>query len=166
MPRLIILRGNSGSGKSTIAKRLQKELGDTTMLIPQDVVRREMLQTKDTPDNPSIQLIRELARYGHRIGYDVIIEGILARKRYETIFQELMNTFEHTHTYYFDIPFDETLRRHNLKPNSHEFGETEMRRWWLDDDQLGDKDEKIITDTLNEDEIVRSILVDLNYQRL
>lgn len=163
MPRLIILRGNSGSGKSTIAKRLQKELGDTTMLIPQDVVRREMLQTKDTPGNPSIQLIRELARYGHRIGYDVIIEGILARKRYETIFQELMNTFEYTHTYYFDIPFDETLRRHKLKPNSHEFGETEMRRWWLDDDQLGTKDEKIITDTLSEDEVVHSILVDLNY---
>lgn len=163
MPRLIILRGNSGSGKSTVAKRLQKELGDTTMLIPQDVVRREMLQTKDTPGNPSIQLIRELARYGHRIGYDVIIEGILARKRYETIFQELMNTFEYTHTYYFDIPFDETLRRHKLKPNSHEFGETEMRRWWLDDDQLGTKDEKIITDTLSEDEVVHSILVDLNY---
>ena len=41
MAKLIILRGNSGSGKTTIAKELQKSLGRNTMLISQDVVRRD-----------------------------------------------------------------------------------------------------------------------------
>ena len=38
MPKLIILRGNSGSGKTTIAKELQNSFGRNTMLISQDVI--------------------------------------------------------------------------------------------------------------------------------
>ena len=47
MTKLIILRGNSGSGKTTIAKELQKLFGKNTMLISQDVIRREMLNVDD-----------------------------------------------------------------------------------------------------------------------
>lgn len=47
MPKLIILRGNSGSGKTTVAKELQKRFGRNTMLISQDAVRRDMLNVKD-----------------------------------------------------------------------------------------------------------------------
>lgn len=36
--------------------------------------------------------------------------------------------------YYFDLPFEETLRRHQTKPNCKEFGEVEMRRWWREKD--------------------------------
>jgi len=43
MKKLIILRGNSGSGKTTIAKELQNRFGRNTMLISQDVIRRDML---------------------------------------------------------------------------------------------------------------------------
>jgi hypothetical protein len=32
-------------------------------------------------------------------------------------------------TYYFDIPFEETLNRHQYKPNAHEFGEKELIVW-------------------------------------
>lgn len=32
MKKLIVLRGNSGSGKTTIAKELQKKFGKNTML--------------------------------------------------------------------------------------------------------------------------------------
>jgi adenylate kinase family enzyme len=44
---LIILRGNSGSGKSTTAKALQRKLGRDTLVISQDVIRRDMLWVKD-----------------------------------------------------------------------------------------------------------------------
>ena len=47
MNKLIILRGNSGSGKTTIAKELQQVFGNNTMLISQDVIRRDMLKVKD-----------------------------------------------------------------------------------------------------------------------
>lgn len=38
MLKLIILRGNSGSGKPTVAKKLQKISGQNTMLISQDEI--------------------------------------------------------------------------------------------------------------------------------
>ena len=41
---LIILRGNSASGKTTIAKQLQEHFGQGTLLVSQDVVRRDMLK--------------------------------------------------------------------------------------------------------------------------
>ena len=47
MGKLIILRGNSGSGKTTVAKALQKKLGRNTMLISQDEDRRNMLWVDD-----------------------------------------------------------------------------------------------------------------------
>lgn len=37
-----MIRGNSGSGKTTVAKKLQHQLGPNTMVISQDVIRREI----------------------------------------------------------------------------------------------------------------------------
>ena len=34
------------------------------------------------------------------------------------------------YAYYFDIPFEETVRRHNTRDKKQEFGEEDMRRWW------------------------------------
>ena len=47
MSKLIILRGNSGSGKTTVAKALQEKLGYNTMRISQDEVRRNMILLKE-----------------------------------------------------------------------------------------------------------------------
>lgn len=47
MKKLIVLRGNFASGKTTVAKELQMHFGRITMLISQDVVRRDMLCVKD-----------------------------------------------------------------------------------------------------------------------
>lgn len=64
MGKLIILRGNSGSGKTTVAKALQKKLGRNTMLISQDEVRRNMLWVDDGIDTKALPLMAELLRYG------------------------------------------------------------------------------------------------------
>lgn len=46
MGKLIILRGNSGSGKTTVAKELQKKFGYNTMLISQDEMEPSMESEK------------------------------------------------------------------------------------------------------------------------
>ena len=54
---LIILRGNSASGKTTIAKQLQEHFGQGTLLVSQDVIRRDMLRVHDTIGNLSHDLL-------------------------------------------------------------------------------------------------------------
>lgn len=164
MQRLIIIRGNSGSGKSTVAKRLQQKMGYQTMLIPQDVVRREMLRVRDRDENPSIQLIHDLAMYGNGIGFDVIVEGIFVNERYGDMLRRLIDNFDgEFYVYYFDIPLEVTLQRHGLKPNAHEFGEKELREWWVDKDYLNVSNEKLITADMNEDAIDEMFMDDIKF---
>ena len=91
---LIILRGNSGCGKTSTARLLQRQLGYGTMLVSQDVVRREILRVKDSKNNPAIQLIYDLCMYGNKVGYTVILEGILSSKKYGAMLHRLLNDFQ------------------------------------------------------------------------
>lgn len=155
-PALIILRGNSGSGKTTTAKLLQQRLGEDTMLVSQDVVRREMLHTEDTAGNPAIELIYDLCSYGRKIGYTVILEGILSTKKYGDMLARLLADFAGNHyVYYFDVSFEETVRRHFTKPNFHEFGEAEMRAWWKEKDYLGVPGEVLIDENMSQKDVVQ-----------
>ena len=93
MSNLIILRGNSGSGKTTLSKQIQKKIGKNTLLIPQDTVRREMLNAKDGADNPAISLLMDLLGYGHEHCDYVILEEILNVKWYAPVFKKAKELF-------------------------------------------------------------------------
>lgn len=160
--KLIILRGNSGSGKTTTGKALQRKFGRGTMLISQDVVRREMLFVKDGYDTEAIQLLNELALYGKKHCSIVILEGILNSKWYRKLFENLLDEFNNQiFAYYFDIPFEETLNRHKQKPNALEFGEKEMRKWWNTRDLVGIIPEVCLHKELSLNEIVNMIYQDV-----
>lgn len=92
--KLIIIRGNSGSGKTTIAKKLQHHLGHGTLLIAQDVVRRDMLKVHDREGNLSIELIRQIAEYGKGRCEVVIVEGILYASRYGAMLKDLIHFYD------------------------------------------------------------------------
>lgn len=155
---MIVLRGNSGSGKSTIAKELQNRLGANTMLISQDVIRRDMLKVKDGENTLALPLMKELLVYGYAHSNIVILEGIMYADWYKPLFElavELYGT--EVYAYYFDLPFEETLKRHQTKPNRHEFGEEAMRRWWSEKDFSVVLNEVRITADKNIDCIVADI---------
>jgi len=65
-----------------------------------------------------------------------------------------------THVYYFDISFEETLCRHKSKSNAHEFGEKEMRAWYMSRDLLGYRNEKVIPEKSSLEDTVRMIIED------
>lgn len=142
MGTLIILRGNSGSGKTTIARELQQRFGRNTMLISQDVIRRDMLRVRDGENTPALPLMKELLIYGSNHSDIVILEGIMYADWYKPLFELAVQLYEkRVYAYYFDIPFEETVKRHRTKPNCNDFGEEEMCRWWR---------EKDFSDVLNE----------------
>ena len=132
------------------------------MLISQDVVRREMLFVKDGPNQEASQLLLELALYGKSNCNIVILEGILNSKRYKNLFENLLDKFkDKILAYYFDIPFEETLNRHQQKPNAYEFGEKEMREWWNEKDLLDIIPEVLLYKELSLNEIVDIIYHDV-----
>ncbi|PFG07551.1 kinase [Bacillus sp. es.034] len=156
---LIIIRGNSGSGKTTTAKRLQQHLGRGTLLVSQDVVRRDMLKVQDRDGNLSMDLIRQITEYGRGKCEVVIVEGIFTEQRYGDMLRELIQFYNgKAHTYYYDLSFQETVRRHNSRSKRTEFGEDSMRDWWNAEDYLRVDGEVQLTDEMTQDEIVEMIL--------
>ncbi|HEX9027135.1 MAG TPA: uridine kinase [Clostridium sp.] len=132
------------------------------MLISQDVIRREMLFVKDGPNPEASQLLLELALYGKSHCNIVILEGILNSKWYKKLFENLLDEFNNQiFAYYFDIPFEETLNRHQQKSNAHEFGEKELREWWNEKDLLDIIPEVGLHKELNLNEIVDIIYQDV-----
>lgn len=160
--KIIILRGNSGSGKTTVAKALQRELGRGTLIISQDVIRREMLWVKDGNDTKAISLLIDLVRYGKKNCEYVILEGIMYADWYQNLFEVVKEEFkDQIYAYYYDIPFEETLARHETKPNRNEFGEAAMRGWWREKDYSEILSEKTITGEMSFQGTVDMIMKDL-----
>lgn len=163
MSKIIIIRGNSGSGKTTVAKELQKKLGHGVMLISQDVVRREMLYVKDRPNNKAIDLIQTLISFSHEHCDIAILEGILNAELYERVFTTIEKLYKNNiYAYYFDLPFEETLKRHLKKINAGDFGEAEMRRWWKEKDYLPNIVEKKLSDEMSKEYIIDLIYNDVS----
>lgn len=150
MSKLIILRGNSGSGKTSVSKELQKRFGCNTMVISQDTVRLEMLRVGDGADTKALPLLIYLLEYGRSHSEVTVLEGILYSGYYMPLFERAVELYgADIFAFYYDIPFEETLRRHETKPNKSDFGEEDMRRWWNEKDLINLIPERIITKDLS-----------------
>jgi predicted kinase len=161
--RLIILRGNSGSGKSTVARAVRNGYGRGCALVEQDYLRRILLRERDVDGGIAPALIEQTVRFALDHGYHVVLEGILARARYAAMLTDLCRAhLGRTTAFYLDIPWEETLRRHATRPLAAEFGEAEMREWFLPGDLLGLDRERVIDHELSLADAVALVAAELN----
>lgn len=162
-PALMLLRGNSASGKSTIARRIQHALApDRVAVIGQDQIRREMLWEKNGPDAATIGVVELLAHHLLDLGRITIIEGIYKECDYGEMFRRLLAS--HTGpslVYYLDVSFEETMRRHAGKPIADVVSRDEMAAWYRESDLLGVPGEQVLEQARSEDELVQTLLRDL-----
>jgi predicted kinase len=155
----VILRGNSSSGKSTLAAALQRALGRGTANIGQDHFRRVILREHDVPNGDNIGLIANAVRYCTGIGYHVILEGILLSGHYRPMLRELMQTHPgSSHVFYLDVPLEETLRRHEGRPLRAEVPPQKLREWFVPSDLLNVPGEVILDGRLGEDATLATML--------
>jgi GNAT superfamily N-acetyltransferase/predicted kinase len=157
--RLIVIRGNSGSGKSSVAAELRQAYGRGVAVVSQDLMRRVVLREPDHPDAVNIGLIDQTVRYSLAHGYHVALDGILAASRYEPMLSALAR--EHTgpsYFYYLDVSLAETLRRHETKPLRLEVSPADLPSWYKAQDLLTGIRERVIPESSSLGETVATIL--------
>ena len=159
--RLIVIRGNSASGKSAVAAEIRRRHGRGLAIVGQDNLRREVLRERDVPGGANIDLIDLTARFALDRGFHVIVEGILYADHYGRMLTALIvDHAEHACAYYLDIPWAETLRRHATKPQAADYGEREMRGWYRERDLLPGGLEQVIPAASALDETVGRIMAE------
>lgn len=164
MSTVILIRGNSGSGKTSIANDLHDFLGSGTLLISQDYVRRTMLKVHDKPNNLAINLIETMIAYGIKNCEYTIVEGILAKNKYGDMLIESLSKADHVFSYYYDLPFEETVKRHQTKKET-DFGEEKMKAWFSPGDLLNVIPETLLTKNLSREDTLQLIINDLSQSK-
>lgn len=164
--RLIVVRGNSASGKSTTAWALREWWGRRLAVVEQDYLRRRILKAHDTDEGPQYGLIEQTVTYCLDYGYDVVLEGILHRQRYRPMLERLAENHRGvTAAYYFDISWAETLRRHASRAKAVEFDAEDMRGWYCPRDTLGWPGERLVPDEATLDTTCERIVTDLAHEQ-
>lgn len=159
-PHLIVIRGNSASGKTSLALRLQHALGRGTANIGQDHFRRTVLREHDVPGGTNIGFIDNAARYCLSAGWNVIVEGILLSDHYGDMLRALVSSHQGAaHLYYLAVDLDETIRRHEGRPLGVDVPSDKLREWFCPDDLLGLPGERVIDGSASLGDLER-VLVD------
>jgi predicted kinase len=157
--QLIIIRGNSGSGKSAVAERLREEIDGKVAVIGLDTLRRTILKEPDQLENTDvIGLIEQTVVYSLEKGYTVIVEGILSKPKYKEVLMKLVASADYeSHIYYIDVSLEETLKRHRTKPIADEVTDEQLASWYQPKNYLDVPGEIIIDESSTLEETVNSI---------
>jgi predicted kinase len=159
--RLVLIRGNSGSGKTSIAREVRRRYGRGCALVEQDYFRRIVLQEHDTSHVNGVapRFIANAARFVLENGYHVVLEGIFFTDRYRDMLLDLISSHSgRSRAFYLDVSFEETVRRHANRPLSAEVTAEQMREWYKRGDILGIDGEHIIPESSTFEESVDTVL--------
>ncbi len=147
---LVVLRGNSASGKTSLAHAIRQRAGRGIAIVSQDVVRRDILWEHEHSTGVNIGLIDTIARHALDHGYHVVLEGMLKAHAYGDMLGQLVaDNRGETCCFYLDVSWEETLRRHATKPQAAEYGAELMRDWFKPLDLLPQVNEHRIDETLS-----------------
>ncbi|WBB70599.1 kinase [Micromonospora sp. WMMD812] len=155
---LVCIRGNSGSGKSSIARELRRRHGRGCALVEQDYLRRIVLRERDKPGGAAPALIGETVRFALDHGYHVVLEGIMHTSRYRNMLTSLRDGHRgRSLLCYLDVSLAETLCRHLTRPQVSEFTAEHMSGWYTAHDVLGWPDELVLPETITLVDAVEAI---------
>jgi predicted kinase len=162
-PHLVIIRGNSGSGKSTAAAEVRSRFGRGAALIEQDYVRRVLLREHGGNSMHPVapQFIATMVQAALDAGYHVVLEGILDGRGYGDVLRQLIAQHPGpVAVFYLQVSFDETVRRHAQRAEPIPVTAEQMREWYSEQDLLGVAGERVIGEAASFEDIVSTILHD------
>ncbi len=160
MPIFIVIRGNSASGKTALANKLQQYFGyNHCLLLHQDTIRREILHAGDDEGTPAVGMIEVLIKYGFNHCKVVILEGILRKDVYGEMILDASKQFaEANFRYYLNVSFEDTIKYNAWK--AHPFSVETLKKWWRNEDYLNKSD--IILNENSVDSLCHRIISDVS----
>lgn len=171
MTKIIVLRGNSGSGKSTITKNLKTRLNKKVLILEQDLFRHEFIILPPSKDGDkgindlAIEMILLILKWAKGKFDYIILDGIYSNNRYTVMFEEIVKMFKDIYAYYFDLPFEETAKRHLTRAKSQIFTVEEMRGWLKPNNKSTVLNETILTKDMTIEQILDIILTDIGVKQ-
>jgi predicted kinase len=160
-PHLVVIRGNSGSGKSTAAAEVRRRYGRGAALIGQDYVRRVLLREHGGNSMHPVapQFIATMVQAALDAGYHVVLEGILDSRGYGDVLRQLIAHHQGpVAVFYLQIGLDETVRRHAQRAEPISVTAEQMREWYVDRDLLDVPGERVIGEAASFEDVVATIL--------
>lgn len=131
MTNLIILRGPSASGKSTVAEQLKQLLKNHVAHLDFDVFREGFLGRHGNYSPAAAKMLMATASIALESGYDVVIDGFYRMEHYPDLLPELLAEHpENNYMFYFDVLLETTIERHAKREKSAEFAEEDLRKWY------------------------------------
>lgn len=162
--RLIIIRGNSGSGKSSLAKAIRAARPRGIAIVGHDVLRREILHVRDRPQALIVPYMNLSARFALDHGLHVVIEGILHSEIYGEMLARLQSDHRGvTRSYCYELALAETLRRHRTKPLAEEVSVDTVASWYRNSDRVRALDEIVFDETFSARESLERVLADVGW---
>lgn len=159
--KLIILRGPSASGKSTVAREIVERSDRKIAWLEEDHFRRVILQTKEPPElrrEICKQMLSDNARTLLSFGFDVVVEGILSKKHYiETIEGWCTEHAGESYIFHFDVSLEETFKRHQTKPIADNVTDDQLREWYAAGAPLGLDAEELIPESFSKEQAISHI---------
>jgi predicted kinase len=160
-PTLVIVRGNSGSGKTTTAREVRRRYGRGCALIEQDHLRRVLLREHGGLGDDAVSpgFIIATTRAALEAGYHVILEGILHTGEHATHLRQLIEAHAGpVSCYYLDVSYEETVRRHQGRAEPIPVTAEMMHDWYTERDVLGTPGEHVIPESADFEETVLTVL--------
>ncbi|MCL5016077.1 MAG: AAA family ATPase [Patescibacteria group bacterium] len=116
MTKLIIIRGPSAAGKSTVAKTLMSRTKRPTLLVDLDYYRFAFVNPPERDHNLEYELSGNDIITALELGFDVIFEGNFKAGENDPFLKKLFDAHkEENYLFYLDASLDETLKRHKTK---------------------------------------------------
>jgi predicted kinase len=159
--RLIVIRGNSASGKSTLARRVQKEASMPVAVIEQDYFRHDLFGSAwgDVEYHARSALMVAMTLQLLRSGVTVILEGSLPSKWFTEVLRAIQKEWHgEVAAFCYVLELEETVCRHQTRDKRTHFGEETLREWYSERDPIEGLHEDILDKAVTLDHAVQRVL--------
>lgn len=162
MKRLLVIRGKPGSGKSSVARILQKcLLPEKVAIFTPDYFYWKVFPGEDNKHLVNVVLNHNIKRY-LKENYFVILEGILPQSENSDLFDWLHKYCRQKeislHSIYLDVSLKKALNRNKHRIKGKEISAKDLKQWYKNSIAYEIGGEFIIdTNKLSAEEVAKKI---------